>query len=310
MASVATRSLGAEPTDQGSAFLEWRTTLVDGRAAHYGVAGHDQDPAVVFLHGWALSHRTYKAALKRLVQRGFRVLAPALPGHGGTAALPDTEAATLGDFATWVTQLLDALGEHGPVVLIGHSFGGGVAIRLTYDRPDLVRALVLIDSIGGSAWRENGSIVETMRSRPLWDWGLHFPRDVLPLRQVRRVLPVIMRDAIANALANPRAVWHTANLARFADLTDELEVLKRRGVPVVVVWGASDQIIGRLSIDSLVAAVGATDVHTVSGSHGWLLSDPEAFGEVMTNVLSVAQRAQAAGGNEPTEAQRDRTSGS
>jgi len=274
--------------------FEQRFASVRDRRAAYGVAGDESAPTVVFLHGWALTNSTYRVALTRLVRGGYRVIAPALPGHGDSAALD--EDAELADYADWVDALLEAVTGDERVVLVGHSLGGGVAIRTAFDHPERVRALVLIDSIGGSAWRRNGSLVETMRERPLWDWGLHFPADIFPNRQMRRVVPVIVQDAVVNALRNPRAVWRAANVARFADLTDELDALKRRGLPVVVVWGARDRIVGKMSIDSLVDAVGAGSVHTVEGGHSWLLADPKTFGEVMTNVLAVVEHTGAPDG--------------
>ena len=94
------------------------------------------------------------------------------------------------------------------------------------------------------------------RSGPLWDWGIHFPGDVLPGRQIRRVLPVVLEDAVPNLLRNPRAVWRVAQLARKADLTAELEELKRRRLPVAVFWGDQDKIIPRASFEALCAALG------------------------------------------------------
>lgn len=259
------------------------------RSAKYGVAGLT-GPTVVFLHGWAVTNRTYKSALKRLVQRGAKVFAPALPGFGGTEPLAHAES-DLEGYAKWVASFLDAVAISEPIVLIGHSFGGGVAIRVAHDHPERVRALVLVNSIGGSAWRQHGSLLQTMRERPLWDWGMHFPADIWPMRQARRVLPVILRDALTNAFRDPRAFLHIADIARTADLTTELEVLRDRGLPVIVVWGSQDHIVTRDSIDSLINALGAPTVIEVSGSHSWLLADPEAFGEIMTNVLDIAERA-------------------
>jgi hypothetical protein len=129
-----------------------------------------------------------------------------------------------------------------------------------------------------------------MADRPLWDWGLHFPSDILPLDQVRRVLPIILEDALPNAVRNPLALWRIGNLARRADLTAELDSLKESKLPVVVLWGDKDAIIPRASFDALCAAIGS-EGEVVSGRHSWLLADPDAFGEVMTNVVSVAKLA-------------------
>jgi hypothetical protein len=113
---------------------------------------------------------------------------------------------------------------------------------------------------------------------------------LLTLRQITRVLPVILEDAIPNVMHNPLGLWKAGNLARRADLTAELEELKRRNMPVVVLWGDKDKIIPRASFDALCAAIGSQG-EVVPGRHSWLLADPDAFGEVMTNSVAVAQLA-------------------
>jgi pimeloyl-ACP methyl ester carboxylesterase len=273
-------SAHATPVDH----LVWKQTTVNGRAALYGEAG--TGVPVVFLHGWALGQHSYKRALKRLVRMGCRVLAPALPGFGGSDDLPGDQVSIDG-YAAWVGAFLDAVEIAAPVVLIGHSFGGGVAIQVAHDSPDRVRTLVLINSVGGSAWSHRGSAVRSMAERPLWDWGIHFPSDILPIPHLTRVLPVILEDAIPNLVRNPRAMWRVAQLARKADLTEELEELKRRKLPVVVLWGAQDRIITRDSFDALCTAIGSAG-EVVAGNHSWLLADPDSFGEIMTNIVGVA----------------------
>jgi len=271
--------------------LVWRRAIVGGQAALYGVAG--EGLPVLFLHGWALGQHAYKRALKRLVQLGCEVFAPALPGFGGTHDLASRELSFAG-YAAWVAEFLDAVGVNEPVFAVGHSFGGGVAIKLANEFPDKVRYLVLVNSVGGSTWSSAGTRVRSMAERPLWDWGLHFQEDLWPLRQLTRVLPVILEDAIPNLVRNPLALWNVANLARRADLTVELEELKRRKLPVVVLWGDKDTIIPRASFDALCAAIGS-DGEVVAGYHSWLLADPDAFGEVMTNAVAVAQLARTLG---------------
>ena len=273
---------------RGADWLDWKQTIVDGRAAEYGEAGTGA-PAV-FLHGWGLDHKVYKRALSRLVRAGLHVYAPALPGFGGTAALPG-ESSSLHGYGDWVASFLGAVGVTEPVLVMGHSFGGGVAIELSHDHPRQVRALVLINSVGGSAWAHSGSTIRSMSERPLWDWGIHFPSDLFPIRQAHRVLPVILSEAVGNLVRDPRSFWRAAGMARRADLMTELDELRQRGLPVVVLWGQRDHLITRDSFEDMCRALGDPDVVTVSGTHSWMLADPDEFGEVMTNVLAIVDRA-------------------
>jgi len=271
-------------------WLTWKEVAVEGRRVVYGEAG--DGPVVLFLHGWGLDHRAYKRALSRLAAAGVRVVAPALPGFGGSAALPN-DSFTLVGLGNWIGELLEALEVSGPVLVVGHSFGGGVGITFAHDHPERVRGLVLVNSIGASAWAQRGTAKRSMGDRPLWDWGIHFPDDLWPLSQARRVLPVVLTEAVGNLARDPLSFVRAAGLARSANLLDELEELKRRRLPVVVLWGSRDRIVTRDAFDEMCVVLGTPQSVTVEGSHAWLIADPDAFGEVMTNVVGVADLAKA-----------------
>jgi pimeloyl-ACP methyl ester carboxylesterase len=276
-------------------WLAWQSVEIDGLPVSYGQAG--SGPVVVFLHGWGLDHRAYRRALRRLVGAGMHVIAPALPGFGGSAALPKREPSIEG-FAAWLDRFLERLGVNEPVILMGHSFGGGVAIVFAHDFPERVRALILVNSIGASAWARRGSARRSMADRPLWDWGIHLSGDALPLRQARRVLPVILSEAIGNFLRDPRSFVAVADLARRADLTGELEELRRRRLPVVVLWGNRDRLVTRHTFEETCALLGDPPNVTIEGGHSWLIADPDAFAEVMSNVVGAVERLAGAGGEE------------
>jgi pimeloyl-ACP methyl ester carboxylesterase len=276
-----------------------KRTWVDGRPAGYSVAG-DGLP-VLMLHGWGLAQHTYRDVVRTVAEQGCRVIAPALPGFGGTAELP-SESFSFGGYARWVVSFLDELEIDEPVVVIGHSFGGGVAVRVAHDASARVRSLVLVNSIGGSSWRK-GNTLRSIAERPLWDWGLHFPADVWPLRQATRVLPVVMEDLVPNLVRNPRSIVKVANLARRADVRPQLEALRDRGLPISIIWGKRDGVIPRESFEALCVASGVQGT-VVDGSHSWLLADPANFAEVITNDLRVAQAARDLENTAPTDKRR------
>ncbi|HVX16641.1 MAG TPA: alpha/beta hydrolase [Acidimicrobiales bacterium] len=266
--------------------LTWHRTWLDDRPVHYASGG--EGIPVVFLHGWALGHRAYKHAIARLVRLGCHVVAPSLPGFGGTGDLPRRHFSMKG-YGDWVAAFLDAVDIDEPAFVVGHSFGGGVGIAFTHRHPGRVRSLVLVNSIGGPTWKA-GANVRSMAERPIWDWGVRFPADLFPITQVTRVAPAIFEELVPNLLRNPMALWRVGALARTADLTAELEELKERQVPVVALSGVRDHVIPKDSFDALCLALGA-EGQVVDGGHSWLLADPDEFGEVLTNHLHVAQLA-------------------
>jgi pimeloyl-ACP methyl ester carboxylesterase len=101
-------------------------------------------PAVTLLHGAGLNAHTWDATLLAL---GEEALAVDLPGHGDSAWRDDFDYRPVTN-ARAVAGLLDALGT-GPQVVVGHSLGGLTAVALAAERPDLVRALVIVDASPG-----------------------------------------------------------------------------------------------------------------------------------------------------------------
>jgi 3-oxoadipate enol-lactonase len=110
-------------------------TLDVGEAhINYTVAG--RGPAVVLIHGWALSLREWEDQIGALAPH-FRVVAYDRRGYGKSTGFADPSADP-GDLRT----LLDTLGTKS-AVLVGHSAGADVATRFAAAMPDRVNGLVL-----------------------------------------------------------------------------------------------------------------------------------------------------------------------
>lgn len=254
------------------------TVWVRDRPTRYLSAGTGHP--VLFVHGWALSEHSYETALRRLVSAGAHVYAPALPGFGGTPALPTRERSLAG-YAQWLADFLAEVGVTTPVTVIGHSFGGGVALQFAHDHPEAVDKLVLVDSIGGSTRHAR----HPERPRPWWDWGLHLSASTLSVESLTKVLPVVATDALGNALRNPAALWHVGKIAREANLEAQLVELRARRLPIFVLWGRQDTVLPLAAAKALMGDDPDSCALTVPGEHNWLISNPGLFAEVMTNVL-------------------------
>jgi pimeloyl-ACP methyl ester carboxylesterase len=123
-----------------------REVLLHGRRVAFLEAGADSGgPVVVLLHGLASSSQTWSAVLP-LLGRHAHVIAPDLLGHGRSDK-PRAGDYSLGSYAAGLRDLLVAL-DLDRATVVGHSFGGGVAMQFAYQFPELAERLVLVASGG------------------------------------------------------------------------------------------------------------------------------------------------------------------
>jgi pimeloyl-ACP methyl ester carboxylesterase len=268
---------------------------VNGRWVAYGeTVGRGADgevgPTVVLVHGWGLSHLSYKRAAQALAARGFRVLVPDLPGFGRSRDLPLT-GVNLDSFAESLQGFVSKMHERQsddevlvqPVHLIGHSFGGTVSAQLAHNAPELVASLVLVDAASGVTWSRTEGRERLMSERPIWDWALNLLHE-FPLSEFPMTATAVVRDFGHNL------VWHLPNLGLVAQLTrrsdirGELEAISACGVPVFVLWADGDRVVTRACFDDQCVAAGCSGT-IVEGNHGWPLAHPAAFGRVISELL-------------------------
>ena len=111
-----------------------------GEGNIFGEAYGDGPVQVVWLHGWGRSSADFEAAAELLAHDAIASVALDLPGFGASPLPEAPGGAAL--YADLVAPALTQLGS-GPVVLVGHSFGGKVATILAATRPDVVKGLIL-----------------------------------------------------------------------------------------------------------------------------------------------------------------------
>jgi pimeloyl-ACP methyl ester carboxylesterase len=112
-------------------------TFAGGRL--FGTRSGGDEPTVLALHGWGRTHRDFDAVLRPAGASELSAIAVDLPGFGATPPPPEPWGSA--DYAAYVGAVLEEM--HLPIVVVGHSFGGRVALHLASARPESVRALVL-----------------------------------------------------------------------------------------------------------------------------------------------------------------------
>ena len=117
---------------------------VNGVRTRYRQAGGD-GPPVILIHGLGASAEIWSANISALASR-HRVFVPDLPGFGLTVK-PEWMDYGPGAYSRFVRDFMAALGI-GRAALVGHSLGGGVALRVILDDPRRVDRLILVSSAG------------------------------------------------------------------------------------------------------------------------------------------------------------------
>jgi pimeloyl-ACP methyl ester carboxylesterase len=256
------------------AATRWRSYDILGGRVEVMTVGRG-DP-LLFLHGWGLSPRSYAAGLRALTNSGVRVIAPCLPGSGRSTPL--ALGADLDAYVDRVAATLEALDLEKPAFVVGHSFGGGVALRLAVRHLGLVRSLTLVNSVGGAPAPREG-----LADRSWLRWALGALGDLTSMEVVRSA-PWILRDHLPNLLRHPMALVTSGLIALRASLADDAHELVAQGVPLLFVWGDRDGVVAPGVLADVAAQFPA---EVIAGRHSWLLHSPTEFAELITNALTV-----------------------
>jgi pimeloyl-ACP methyl ester carboxylesterase len=156
-------------------FLDKTIDFIDHKL-HYIQTGNDQNPTLFFVHGSPGSWDAYKDFLKdSILLKRYRMIAVDRPGFGYSNF---GEAQDLKTQADWIYELIQKVDNKKPIVLIGHSMGGPVIVRLAVDHPKEFAHLVVLA----------GSLDPKAENPELW-------RPVLKSKPLRYIIPGALRPA-------------------------------------------------------------------------------------------------------------------
>lgn len=157
------RQVDASENREVTAGAPGRFVTVDGYQLHVQTLGDPAAPPLLLVHGFGIVAGQYFDTLGEELARDFYVIVPDLLGFGHSQRVTEPVAAySHAGQAALLDSLLTELGvEQTPVV--GHSYGGGVAVQLALDHPQRVERLVLI---APQVYTVGGGIFETLVTLP------------------------------------------------------------------------------------------------------------------------------------------------
>ncbi len=200
---------------------------------------------LIILHGWQSSKEKWEKVKNNLEEQGIRVILPDLPGFKRETQL--SRAWNLDDYIEWLKNFLKQyenqsrlfLSEAGfqSFFLLGHSFGGRIAIKFAAKYPEKLNGLILVSSAG---IRHKRVLLQNLYHRLIFAiarFGRMF--SFLPFYQfIRKIFYkfIVRKTDYIQAQGNLK---ETFKKIIEEDLTQYLSQIK---TPTLIIWGEKDKI--------------------------------------------------------------------
>lgn len=234
--------------------------LNNGLRMAYVEQGSRDGIAVVMLHGYSDTHRSFDL-VRPLLPRAWRVIAVSQRGHGHSDK-PQSDYA-MADFAADVPAFLDALGIER-AVLVGHSMGAAVALRVAAEWPERVAGLALLsgfaDFSGNAGAKELFELVAGFGEQidPVFVRSFQASTIAAPMSQG-------FIEFVSNeSLRCPVRAWKGAAQAMAA--CDPLADAARVRAPSMLIWGDKDDFVPRADQHALRRVLPAARLIALNGA--------------------------------------------
>ena len=255
---------------------------VAGRRQRYLSAGSGWP--LVLLHAFPLNADLWRPQLER-VPRGWRFLAPDLPGFGPAGA--PVIAQSMNEIAAGVLAFLDVL-EIEKAVIGGLSMGGYVTMALYRAAPERFTAMVLANTRAGADTDEGRAARERLAALVQRKGPPAVADDMMPKllgatsqRARPHLQPLVRRLIESNAAAAIAAASHAMK-----ERPDSMPTLEASAVPALIVTGDEDAIIPVSESEAMARAVPRSQLVVLTAAgHLSSLEVPDDFSEALGNFL-------------------------
>lgn len=267
-------------------------TRVCVNGVHLNVESRGQGPALLSLHGFTGSLRSWDGLSRALADR-FTVVAVDLLGHGLSDSPLDPQRYAAEHAVRDLVSLLQALGQPRAHVL-GYSMGGRAALQLALEHPEIVRSIILESASPGieaaserdERVRGDHALAELIEREGVEAFVDRWER--VPLFASQSSLPPAVQLAQREARLRSTAAGLAGSLRGLGAgaqpaLYDRLGGLR---MPVLLIAGALDEKYSRLAARMASAVPSARVVVVAGAGHNVHLERPEEFNRLVADFIS------------------------
>ncbi len=198
--------------------------IIKNLLVNYSVLNQENQASksLLFLHGWRSNKEIWLPVISQLQEKSYAI---DFPGFGGSQT-PSTPM-TVGDYAEVVKEFIEKL-DLKNTIIVGHSFGGRVGIKLAAHHRELINKLILVDSAGFAMDFNKKSLIGTAAKivSPFFK-----PKFMQPLRK-----KIYEKLGAEDYVATPELQKTFVNIIG-EDLTEDM---KKITCPTLIVTGEND----------------------------------------------------------------------
>lgn len=222
---------------------------------------------LLFLHGWRSNKEIWDGITQKLINlfadQHISLLALDLPGFGNSQT--PKQPMTVGDYAEVVAEFIKKL-DFKNVIIVGHSFGGRVGIKLASIHPELISKLVLVDSAGFPMPASKKKLMKAAAkiAKPFFK-----PKIMQGLRK-----KIYQKIGAEDYLATPELQQTFVNVTG-EDLSEDMKKIQ---APTFIIFGENDKVTPVTYGELMKFLIPRSKIQVLKGAgHFSFLDQPEEF---------------------------------
>jgi acyl transferase domain-containing protein/esterase/lipase len=263
--------------------------------------GAEERPIILCLHGLLEQGAAWEKVALPLVERGYRVVAPDLRGHGHSSHVKSEGCPNLLNYLADINAIVESLPDR-PLTLVGHSLGSIVAAMFTSARPQKVETLVLVEAVIPANSNDRNVVdqittyLDYLSSPPEHSIFADVASAAMRLRQSTPAMSEEFSLKLAKRITEPvnrgvRWRWDTLLQTRIIsfngmpfDKAQYIELLRQIQVPITLIYGNKSNFNRSNDLSEQKAAMPQAQQIFLSGGHNLHIDAPE----VLANLISDA----------------------
>jgi len=234
---------------------------------------------IIILHGWGLCGLKYKGLSDLFKKEGYEVYAPDMPGFGSEPLCKQSNQGTnltLSDYVDFLDKFIRVKKIQKPI-LLGHSFGGRVAIKYAYEHPEKILSLILtgVPVIRERSFKKKIAFLAAVTGGKVFSF---FPENVR--MKFRKGLYFLIGE------------WDYYNSGKLKNVfkniisEDLIQYLKEIKNPIVLIWGSEDRLTPAFGVPKIKKIVPQSKSVIIKGiGHKLPYEDPLIFVKTIKPLL-------------------------